>query len=760
MYYPLNLNFIDTISTIAVDTISGAGGGGCFPAGTLVRTDSGYRPIAKLNKGEWVLGYTMFGVIERTTIVETLVHKVGTFLDDLYFFESNKIQVFPFGVTGNHGIYNPSTKKHKLAIEFKIGDSFESLDGILVPITSITVILNEFISTPVYNLIVEPTHTYLVGTPKLWVKVHNGGGGGSKQQAPRAPVEDPNTFQSSAIVNVLEILSYGPIQGVVGGAKGVFLSDTVIQNTDDSFNFEGIEIEFRNGLPSQAVIPMFKDVTIEVSIATTVITDTGVVHDLPDDDIDAADVTILFPSGLSSANTTTGDIHGHTVTYEIFTKLTSSGTFSSFKVITITDKSVSPTEIQHRVPRPTALGKWTIKVTRISPIDSGVTFSSVISWTRLTEIRFTTLTYSNIALCGISIPAKSVGNSIPTILHHTQGRIVNIPSNYNPVTRIYSGDYWDGSFSSGYTNNPAWCVYDMITHPVYGLQKYYLQPLKLDKFSFFEAALYSDCTRWTGSTFVFEPIEDGEGGSETRFKFNYPIVTAYDPWQLIQAMASNMHALVVDINGYITCIQDRPANTTRIFNNSNVENGIFGYSSASSEMPYTVVNVTFNNNKDRWLPDTITEQAASSAIARFGFRSKNVVAFGCTNESQARREGRYHLFTELQIPEVVSFNLGLNIVDLTIGQNIKIMDNDRLDGDIIYLTGRIVSLVGTTVVVDIPITLDILNSYSCGIVAPDRASILEADIASWVPGPDPVTTFELADLLVVGNYADCEFFCF
>ncbi|MGH8712122.1 MAG: hypothetical protein ACREVA_12575, partial [Burkholderiales bacterium] len=41
-----------------------------------------------------------------------------------------------------------------------------------------------------------------------------------------------------------------------------------------------------------------------------------------------------------------------------------------------------------------------------------------------------------------------------------------------------------------------------------------------------------------------------------------------------------------------------------------------------------------------------------------------------------------------------------------------------------------------------------------------RASILEADIASWVPGPDPVTTFELADLLVVGNYADCEFFCF
>ena len=78
--------------------ISGSGGG-CFPAGSLVKTAHGTQPIEKCFVGDMVLGYDKFGEVEFALVSAIHIHEKHTYLDDLYFIYSNEVSLFPFGIT-------------------------------------------------------------------------------------------------------------------------------------------------------------------------------------------------------------------------------------------------------------------------------------------------------------------------------------------------------------------------------------------------------------------------------------------------------------------------------------------------------------------------------------------------------------------------------------------------------------------------------------------------------------------------------------
>lgn len=750
-------DFRQTESVQELDVINGAGGG-CFPAGTFVRTRYGKKPIENINQGEIVIAYDRFGEIEFGYVAETHKHEVTAITGQLYFVFSNGTSLFPKGITSNHAVFDHITNEHKQISEFIIGDYVTALDGQLVEITELQIV---DITAPVYNLTVVPQHTFLVETEDSnFVRVHNGGGGKSSAGAARAASEAANTLQTITTAKILEIISHGEIDGIVGGAKGVTFNNTALQDSSGNWNFQNVTFAERKGTVSQTYVPGFSEVEAEYTdIPGTELTNAlPFVKDILASDADAVRVTIRVMEGLWQQNTSNGDLNGYTVSYTISTKLASESTWNVIVTQTINDKTTSPAEIAHRIEKPAGSGNWGVKITRTSADDTSAATKSKIAVQRITKIIEQTLSYAKIAYAALIVPAPSVGNNIPVRGYLVKGIKCLIPSNYDPVLKTYSGGWWDGSFVTAWTDNTAWILYDLILNAEYGLPSFLGFPLDVDKWEFFRCALYNDCVTYNSGTDTYAQslISDGNGGTEVRFTCNLVINTQQDAWQLLQAVASNMHAIVYMNGSSISLIQDRPRTSRKIINNSNVINGSFTYSSTELTTRNTAVNVTFNDPDDRYLPKTITQED-TTAINTYGYVVKDLMAYGCTRESQARREALYAIYTEQNQTDLVSFGMGLNIVDIGIGDVVTIMDNDIAADVNEYLSGRVISVTGAEIVLDRTVTLITGHTYHFGLTNLTNTDIIDLVITNAAGAHSTITVNSAPP---AGDYANKEFFCF
>jgi predicted phage tail protein len=743
------------------DSIAGAGG--CFPGNTLVRTHAGLKPISACVPGELILAYDRFGVVDYAVITELHSHLPADYADDLYFFFSGEVSLFPEGITGNHAVFDHISGEHKEAKDFTVGENLVDLEGNLLEITSISVTPHEDANCTVYNLTVLPQHTFFVGTQELLIRVHNGGGGKGGGTA-RAAQEAPNTLQSSAIAKVLEVISQGEIVGIAGGAKGVYLNGTPIQNSDNSLNFSNIFFDQRVGTPSQTIMAGFNNTESEVSITPTevVFGTSGVTQSLPDANVPMARVTVGLPDGLWAQNKENGDLNGYSVDYAIQVRNDAGGSFSTVLSKTISGKTTSGYEMAHLISAPAGAVNWSIRVVKLSaPGDSSV--RNTLTFARITEIFAQTETYDDVAYAGLRIPAKEVGNSIPVRGYDCIGIKVPVPSNYNPVTRTYTG-YWNLAFAAGnlWTDNGVWILLEFVRNPRWGISTFLGQSVKVNLISFYEASLWSDCVTWNGSSNIVNLVPDGRGGSEVRYRFNAVIATQADAWQLLHSIASNFGCLLCIKGGQITLLQDRPRKAVRIINNTNVLDGLFVYSSSEITSRATAINITFNDINDRYLPRTISEPSEATLLTswynnahtRYGYTPKDLVAYGCVTESQARRLALWALYTELNQPDMVTFGMALNICTLQVGDLIALMDNDYVTDTSEYYAGRVVSGAGNSITLDRELLLLSGRTYTLGVMSADNTQILEFTLTST---PGTYTTVAVSPALPAGEYRTREF---
>ncbi len=756
-------------------SISGSGGS-CFPENTLVRTADGMKPIQYCFPGDMVIAYDRFGEIEHGYITKQNVHNYSEFEDDLYFIYSNDLNLFPEGITGNHAVFDIATKEHKEIKDFKIGDTLVNLENGTLPITDIRIITHDALDEDivVYNLIVEPQHTYLVGKDSTFIRVHNGGGGKASSQPAAASTEDPNTLQSTTYARVLEVVSHGIIEEIVGGAKGVYLNGTVVQNTDNSFNFSKVSFAYRGGSVSQAVIPGFETTEVEDTSITSAIPVTAaapVSHTILGTNIDAIRVTLRFPNGLNLYYKELGKLTGYSAHLKIYTKATAGGSWNLRLDVTPTGKTTSPWEIDYRINALPGEFIYAVRIDRAQGDDSDwinqpVVPQSMFSLQRVTAIYNGVITYNKIAVAGIKLDAKSVGYQIPTRGYMVKGIKCKVPTNYNPITRAYTGGYWNGvSFNTVWTDNPAWILYDLITNAEYGVADYLGQTVNVDEIAFYEASMYNDCVTWTGSSYTTTLIPDGVGGYEVRYKMNVVIATQQDAWQLLQAVASCMRAIVVCNGASISLVQDRPKAVARIFTNSNVINGLFTYSESEVTTRATAINCTFNDKNDRYLPHTITEPTAATkaqgwynnADVKYGYNVKDFIAYGTTTESQARRLAKWALYSEISTPRAVTFGTSLNVAGLAPGDVIAVLDDQYIYQNSQFLSGRIVSISGNIVTLSNTITLIVGHTYKFSVMALDYSSMLEYTITS---GSGNVSTLTLSGSPPAGDYLERDFFCY
>ena len=377
------------------------------------------------------------------------------------------------------------------------------------------------------------------------------------------------------------------------------------------------------------------------------------------------------------------------------------GSFSSpSKFNDITGKTSSRYQRAYNIPL-TGNGPWDLRVRRLTNDSTSSALQNQTFWDSFTEIIDEKFSYPNSALIGISVDSE-LYNKIPARGYEIEGMILQVPSNYDALAKTYDG-VWDGTFTTAYSNNPAWVFYDLVVNSRYGLGDY-VSADQIDKFTLFEIAQYCD-----------ELVDNGDGSTEPRYTINVYLQTREEAVKMLQALASAFAAMSFWAAGTVTLTQDSPKQATALFTPANVINGVFSYAGSSSRTRSTVIAVTWNDPLDLYR-QAVEYIEDAVAIERFGFIKKDVIAFGCTSRGQAHRFGKAILFTESLETDTVTFSTGLDGLAIAPGEVIQVSDPVR-SGD--RLGGRLQAATTSAFTLDASVTIDSTSVYTLFAMMPD-----------------------------------------
>lgn len=309
-------------------------------------------------------------------------------------------------------------------------------------------------------------------------------------------------------------------------------------------------------------------------------------------------------------------------------------------VVAITGKTTQGFVQEYRIPVENILGDtYQVRVTMLEgPYTDGNRVGQFnVQFESIQEVTSKSMRFPGLATVQVAARASDQFTSMPELSGIWEGRIVRVPSNYDPVARTYSG-VWNGVWKLAYTNNPAYVGYDLVMNNRYGMNAYY--PVDLNKWDVYEAGQWCD--------------ERVQGGAP-RFTFNGLINEPLIGREAINYIFGIFGGRFFDDgNGQAVIRIDKPTSPVAIFAPENVEQGLFVYTPSALSTQYNDITVTFINPDLNWQQDRrrVFDQ---NHINKFGRITKNITAVGCTNAAEAIRRGRYQLVTSLTETLSVSF---------------------------------------------------------------------------------------------------------
>ncbi|CZZ04454.1 TPA: host specificity protein J [Enterobacter hormaechei] len=468
-----------------------------------------------------------------------------------------------------------------------------------------------------------------------------GAKGGSQKQ--HTPVEQPDSAQSMARCRMLLALGEGEFAGGLDATR-IFLDGTPLGNPDGTMNFENVSWDFRPGTQTQTPIPGFPAVENETTVGVSLTKATPWTRALSNTQIDAVLVRIGIPGLQQQEND--ADIVGTTVQYHIDLAV-DGGAYSTVMTKTVTEKLSSLYELTHRINLPKASTGWQIRVVRDTDDTTSQMLQNKTQVQAITEVIDARLRYPHTALLYVSFNAKSF-NNIPKVSCKPKGRIIRIPSNYDPIARTYSGT-WDGTFKWGWTNNPAWIWFDVLTEPRFGLGRR-VTPEMLDKWELYRIAQRCD-----------QKVPDGKGGSgtEPRFMFDVYIQAQADAWQVIKDIAAGFNGMTFWGNNMFNVVSDMPADTSKlqILTRASVV-GKPVYSSGSEKTRFSSALINFSD-PDNHYQDRTTAVMFPDLVKQFKFKQTQITAIGCTRESEAQRRGGWAVYSN-SLDRIITLQTGLD----------------------------------------------------------------------------------------------------
>ena len=550
-----------------------------------------------------------------------------------------------------------------------------------------------------------------------------GKGGGSS----KTPHEAPDDLKSSQMLTVVDAICEGPIEGPVDGLKSVRINKTPVLDSDGNAMVHGVTVVYRVGEDEQTAMEGFEDSGAETLLGVEVKKSEPVTRTITTKTLDRLRFTFGVQSLVSTS--TKGDRNPTSV--QMLIQFRRDGQWQVERDITITGKTttqfLASVVIDDLPPRP-----FEVRMLRLTDDSMTDLLQNKTVWSGYTEIIDVKQRYPNTAVIGVKVDAEQFGSQQVTRNYLLRGRIVPVPSNYDPLKRTYTG-LWDGTFKPAWTDNPAWCVLDMLTHPRYGMGSR-IGVADVDKWALYAIAQYCD-----------QPVPDGFGGTEPRITCNAYLTDQRKAWDVLGDFCSLMRCMPVWNGSTLTFVQDRPADKVWTYTQSNVvmpaDGAPFIYSFSALKERHNAAEVRYTDPNNGW--ETSTELVENdAAIRRYGRNVLKMDAFACTSRGQAHRAGLWAITTELLETQTVDFSVGAEGLRHVPGDIIEVCDSDYAG---VTVGGRVLSVdsLTRTLTLDREVEIPASGNVVLNLVGSDGQPVTVAVTAH--PAPDRVTVSQLPD---------------
>lgn len=468
-----------------------------------------------------------------------------------------------------------------------------------------------------------------------------GAKGGSEK--PKTPTEAPDSLRSVAIAKMLIAIGEGEFEGTPT-ARDIYLDNTPLQDPQGNMNFPNVKWEWRTGAVDQTYIQGIPSIENETTISTELRSGTPWVRAISNTQLSAVRVRFAWPA-LQSVDAN-NNINGYRIQYKV-ELATDGGAYQEVLSEVVDGKTTNLYERTRRIDLPKAASGWLMRITRLTVNqNSPGKFSDIMQIAGFTEVIDAKIRYPNTALLYIEFSAEQF-RSIPAVTVGCKARKWQVPSNYDPVSRTYSG-IWDGTLKEAYTNNPTWATYGITTVDRFGLGRR-IKPWMVDKWELYRISQYCD-----------QLVPDGKGGMEPRFICNLNLQSKADAWSLLRDISAIYRGMTYWAQGQVFTLADMPRATDFDFayTRANVIDGKFTYSSASERTRYTRALISYDNPLNNYDTD-VTAVTDQKLQRRYGDNPLEISAIGCTRESEAQRRGKWALLTNSK-DRAVTFKVGLD----------------------------------------------------------------------------------------------------
>ncbi len=518
--------------------------------------------------------------------------------------------------------------------------------------------------------------------------------GGEKK--PRTPKEAPDSAQSIAYAKVLVALGEGEFAGNAAGTldgRDIYLDGTPLIGPHGAENFPGVRWEFRPGTPHQEHIAGLPAVENEIGVGVELRSGNDWVRAITNPQLSAVRLRLSWPRLQQQKDN--GDVVGYRIDYAIDVA-TDGGSWQLVSAYTLDDKVSTKYERTHRVDLP-AGSAWQVRVRRLTPNQTDAQIVDQMRIEAITEVIDAKLRYPNTALLYVEFDASQFQN-IPPIAVETRGRVIRVPSNYDPATRAYVG-LWDGTFKWAWTDNPAWVWYDVVLAKRFGLGRR-ITADQVDKWALYRIAQYCD-----------ELVPDGQGGQEPRFTCNVYIQSQAEAWTVLRDLAAIFRGMTYWDGTQMVAEADMPRPVDYVYSRANGVVGGFSYAGGQQKNRYSMALVSYDEPANAYQSD-VEPVSDNALVRRYGVNKQDITAIGCTRRSEANRRGRWLLLTNAA-DRMVTFRVGLDGVlarpGWVIGVADELLAGRPLGGRISLVSGRQITLdrdaqvqVGDRLVLNLP----------------------------------------------------------
>ena len=509
----------------------------------------------------------------------------------------------------------------------------------------------------------------------LKLDIHGEKGGSS---SPKAPSEAADSLRSTNLAKLLIAVGEGEFEGTPTAAD-IYLDNTPIQDASGNVNFPNVKWEWRTGSVDQTYIPGIPSVDNETTVNVELRSDAAWVRSVTNTQLSAVRVRLAWPALQKQDNE--GNVSGYRIEYAIDVA-TDGGSYQQVLSEAVDGKTTTRYERSRRIDLPAATSGWQIRVRRLTPNQNTNRIADTMLVAGLTEVIDAKLRYPNTALLYIEFDAEQFTN-IPAVTVRCKARKWQVPSNYDPVNRTYSG-VWDGTMKQAWTNNPAWVTYGICTEDRFGLGKR-IKSFMVDKWELYRIAQYCD-----------QLVPNGVGGQEPRFLCDMNLQGRAEAWSLLRDIAGIYRGMTYWAQGQLVMQADMPRaqDFDYVFTRANVIDGKFSYGSASAKTRYTRALVSYDNPDNNYDTDVIPF-ADLDMQRRFGDKPTELSAIGCTRASEAQRRGKWVVLSNNQ-DRTVTFKTGMEGAIPLPGHIIPIADTllagREVGGRITAAAGKVVTL--------------------------------------------------------------------